>query len=67
MHLAYKIFVVKREEFYNVFELPECNNNPLFCSRIRILRREITSIVYKILITEGLFPIHCEINTMNDS
>ena len=66
MHLAYMIFVDKREEFYRIFELHE-SSNPLFCQKLRILRREITQIVYKILISEGLFPIHCEINTMNDS
>lgn len=28
---------------------------------------EIQSIVYKVIISEGLFPIYCEINTMDDS
>lgn len=43
------------------------DSNPLFCKGIKILKRDISSIVYKVMITEGLFPINCEINTMNDS
>lgn len=42
-------------------------NNPLFCNNLRILKSDISSIVYKLIITEGLFPIQCEINTMDDS
>ena len=43
------------------------SENPLFCPKIKILKRDITAIVYKVMISEGLFPFHCEINTMNDS
>lgn len=65
IELAYLVLVHKREEFFRVFELREKNVH--FCARLRILRRDVQSIVYKVLISEGLFPIHCEINTMNDS
>lgn len=34
---------------------------------VPLLDRDIQSIVYKTILTTGLFPIHCEINTMNDS
>lgn len=35
--------------------------------KVNLLERDIYSIVYKTILTTGLFPIHCEINTMNDS
>ena len=65
IELTYSVLVANRDEFFRMFTPhSEC---ALFCKNIKILKRDITSMVYKVMITESLFPINCEINTMNDS
>jgi hypothetical protein len=63
--LTYNILVKKSNEFDQILTLRE--PHPLFCNNLNILKRDIKSIVYKVMITEGLFPINCETNTMDDS
>jgi hypothetical protein len=63
--LAFEVLVGQKSEYLRMFSLPR--SMPDFCRSIRILKKEIHSMVYKTLITQGLFPFHCEINTMNDS
>ena len=63
--LAHQLLVLRRSEMMELFMLR--NDHPLFCKGMNILRRDVRSIVYKVMISEGLFPINCETNTMNDS
>lgn len=65
IELVYYVLVNNRSEYEKLFSQKE--DSPLFCKNIRLLKKDVSSIVYKVMITEGLFPINCEINTMDDS
>lgn len=45
-------YLLKKKEDMKVEDIPD-------------IRSELESLVYKSMISEGIFPIHCEINTMN--